>query len=92
MYDHDSFYGKQVPQHTLEGIDAYAQDRRPPGDFVRAVMENNLFSAAAHADPQNQAALFAITGYVYNEIPSNVWGSPEKVQMWLDSQPEPKGG
>jgi hypothetical protein len=56
-----------------------------PGSFLTAVLENNLCEAFGRADSFNSATLKHIVGYVYNHLPSNSWGSREKVQEYLKS-------
>ncbi len=75
----------RVPEHARRGIDNYAQDHVPPGGFIRAVMENNLFEAFGRADEENFAAMGEIVRYIYNHTPSNCHGSPERVRAWLES-------
>ena len=74
-----------IPNYTREGIDEYVRGHLPPGDFLRAVLENNLMEAMARADDTNRAALRAICDYVYSEIPHTCWGSLAKVEAWLAS-------
>lgn len=70
-------------QDMKEALDRYAQDGIETGGFLRAVLENNLYKAFSRADYQNRTDLFNIVCYVYNELPMNCWGSPEKVDKWL---------
>ena len=72
-----------MPETTVRAIRAYAVRRTPPGDFVTAVLENNLREAVGRADPLNRAALDEIVRYCTWEIPSACWGSPQKVDEWL---------
>lgn len=72
-----------IPPLLIERLQAYVKDRVPTGDFLRAVLENNLKEAVGRADVQSQRALCAIVSYCYNHIPSACWGSPEKVEEWL---------
>lgn len=69
---------------TKKAIDKYVADGTPVGDFVRAVLENDLRGAVCHADEQNLRDLAEIVKHVYNNIPSGCWGSPEKVSAWLE--------
>jgi hypothetical protein len=55
------------------------------GDFLRAVLSNNLMEAVGRADGYNIRTLPAICSYVYNELPSNCHGSPEIVTLWSES-------
>lgn len=61
----------------------YANERVPTGDFLRAVLENNLWIAMRRADSDSQRNLLAICDYVCDAIPSNIWGSPEAVRAHL---------
>lgn len=70
----------------VESLQRYIKDRIPTGDFLKAVLENNLSEAFGRADEQNCVTLFHICAYVYNEIPSVAWGSEEKVAKWLEGR------
>jgi hypothetical protein len=72
-----------VPPMLLAGLERYRSQRIPTGDFLRAVLENNLKEAVGRADIHSQAALCAITSWCYNNLPSEAWGSPKKVDAWL---------
>lgn len=68
----------------IGSIRAYADEGRPTGGFLRAVLSNDLKEAFGRADEENQAAMLEIVQYCYNEIPSVCWGSPEAVTSWLE--------
>ena len=70
-----------IPYYTMESIDKYV-NCGVCGDFVRAVMENNLMEALGRADSENRAAIFEICLYVHNRIPDMCHGSAEKVKAW----------
>ncbi len=72
-----------MPEATKYALDAYVERGQCPGHFVTAVLENNLFEAVNRADEGNLAALVDIVKYVYNKLPSDCWGSREKVERWL---------
>lgn len=74
----------KVPQHTMGGLIRYWKDRCPCGSFLTAMLENNLMEACGQADEQNQVAIFEICTFIYNEIPFLCYGSPEKIEAWLD--------
>lgn len=61
----------------------YTSERVPTGSFLRAVLENNLHVALRKADDVSRSNLLAISSYVYNELPGNIWGNPEKVEAHL---------
>jgi hypothetical protein len=73
---------------TLDAIKRYADDGVPTGDFLYAVLTNNLVDSIGRADRENLAALPEIVNYIYNNIPGRSWGSPEKVDSWLKEKYE----
>lgn len=72
-----------VRPDIIEGIRQFADKGIPPGDFLWAVLSNDLKEAFGRADEGNIAAMFGIMSYCYNEIPSDCWGSIQKVNAWL---------
>jgi hypothetical protein len=69
-----------IPASTVETIDLYSKSGAPPGQFVTAVLSNDLMEAFGRADQGNCRAMRSIVAYVYNKIPSAAWGSPEAVK------------
>ncbi len=55
-------------------------------NFITSVLNNDLFGAFARGDNEAIANLKHIICYCYNEIPSECWGSKEKVKEWLTNQ------
>jgi hypothetical protein len=76
-------YSKIKPS-TIASINRYVDLHCPTGDFLYAVLTNNLKEAVGRADEENLAALPEIVGYCYNEIPFDCWGSPARVAAWLN--------
>ena len=72
-----------VPEHTAYGIVEYINNRRGIGDFLQAVMSNDLFKAFVYADDLNAYAMSAIVKFIYNHTPSTSHGSEEAVNNWL---------
>lgn len=80
--EQDEYY--PVSDIILESLERYLEHGIMPGSFLTAVLENNLCEAFGRADSFNTANMKNIIGYVYNHIPSNAWGSPEKVSDYLN--------
>ncbi len=78
----------QIPEHMHCAITDYIVDGIPPGDFLTAVLSNDLQEAVARADSENQAALVQWVCWLYNEAPSDCWGSLEKVADWIQKKHE----
>jgi hypothetical protein len=77
------FRGRTLPEELREKLARYAEERKLPGSFLQAVLENNLAQAVMRSDDDNLAALPAVVAYVYNEIPMMAWGSPGVVREWV---------
>lgn len=75
-----------------EAIDRYAKERRPVGDFLTAVLANDLMEATGRADADNRKDLFEICSYVYNHIPTRCHGSRQRVKEWLAARVVPENG
>jgi len=80
MYRFNQFY---IPDRMMGGITRYLENGIAPGDFLTAVICNDLREAYGRADDENLVNLSAFVAYFYNEAPHNCWGSPEKMKEWL---------
>ena len=81
------FRGFHIPEHMLEALSRYIDGHQPVGDFLTAVLKNDLRDACGRADDTNLANLPAFVAYLYNVAPSDCSGSPEKVKAWLAAKP-----
>lgn len=81
-------YKHSVPYGVLRSIKNFALEGGEPGGFTRAVLENNLIEAVGAADPYSLHALHDICKVLYNELPSSIWGSPEKVRAHIKKMAE----
>ena len=79
-----TFRGVTLPADLIESIDAYVKDGRPTGDFLRAVINNDLKEAVVRADDNNLARIHAIVGYLYNECPIGCWGFAGAAERWTE--------
>lgn len=78
-------------EEIKESLELYVKHKIKPGGFLTACLENNLSEAFGRADHINQARMFGIVQYMYNEIPSDCWGSPEKVEAWVTEERQANG-
>jgi hypothetical protein len=72
-----------LTDEDLEPLRNYIKGEYLPGDFLQAVLRNDLREAAARADLYNRRRLFEYVQWLYNEAPSTCWGSAEKVFQWI---------
>lgn len=75
-----------ITENIKESLNRYVEHHIPTGSFLNAVLSNDLFESFGRADSKNRENLFEICEYIYNEIPSNCWGSKEIVNRWLENK------
>ena len=73
-----------IKQSTLDALNRYVVGHVPTGEFLLAVLSNNLVESFSRADDENLVAMEEIINHIYNKIPYTCWGSPEKVKAWLE--------
>ena len=67
----------------LESLRRYADHHLETGGFLKALLSNDLTETVGRADEGNIKVLDKIIMYCYNEIPSECWGTPKRVEAWL---------
>ena len=72
-----------VPEYMHAAIREYVLDHQRPGDFLMAVLSNDLFHAVGKADSTNSKALRNWINLIYNYCPSECWGSINSVKEWI---------
>ena len=68
------------------GIMRYVEHGIKPGDFLTAVLENNLMEAMGRADEDNRRDIFEICQFVHMEIPGICHGSPAIMKEWMEAK------
>lgn len=81
----EKLFESGVPSHMHDGYVRYLLHGIPMGHFGTAVLENNLREACTRGDVDNQRALYQHVFFLYNYAPSASWGSPEKVNAWINA-------
>lgn len=79
----DPYY--PINDYIFGALERYLNHGIMPGSFMTAVLENNLMEAFGRADHFNTANMKNIISYVYHHVPSNAWGSKEKVIEYLST-------
>lgn len=81
-----SYRGFTIPIHMLQALNRYLYQGIMPGDFLRAVICNDLFLSVGRADDHNVVNLPAYVAYLYNNAPGKSWGSEKIMQDWIRGQ------
>jgi hypothetical protein len=72
-----------LPEHMQDGMRLYMEQHRRPGNFLTAILENDLMGALSKADDINKHRLLDYGRWLYNNAPPNSFGSKENVKLWL---------
>ena len=72
-----------IPEYMHDGVIRYIVNHIAPGDFLEAVISNDLREAVARADSENREALVHWVIWFYNHAPSACWGSTKRLKQWL---------
>lgn len=75
----------EVPEYMRDSLEEYVQLGRPVGDFLTAVICNDLKEAVMYADDNNIAQLPAYANYFYNYAPRECWGSRAAMERWIEA-------
>lgn len=79
---------RSCPARAKASIDAYCELGMPPGDFVRAVLSNDLYDAVTRPDDINLPALPHIVAYVVQRVPMAICGSRDAVHKHIAAKKE----
>jgi len=77
-----NFY--DMPSNMKHAMDRYLREHIPTGDFLKAVICNDLRGACEAADDINITKLHTFIAYLYWEAPSRSWGSKENYEAWIN--------
>lgn len=72
-----------VPEYMRGAVCRYIENGIPPGDFLTAVLRNDLREACGRADDTNRHALFDYVSVLYCYAPAGSWGSPAEFRAWV---------
>lgn len=74
-----------ISSWAIESLKEYVRVGRPAGDFLEAVLSNDLMDAFGRADYICRAEMFEYTKYVYNDMPLSCHGSRKIYNDWCKS-------
>lgn len=72
-----------IPERMQGGIIRYIVNYIKPGDFLCAVITNNLKETFGKADEENQGIIRNYVNWFHNYAPGPCWGSEGKMMKWL---------
>ena len=81
IYRYKNMY---IPERMRTSIDMYVKEGTIPGDFLQAIICNNLKDAFLLADYENFENIGAYASYFYNKVPAVAWGSRDRMIAWAE--------
>ena len=73
-----------IPEHMHSYLRDYIERGSYPGNFLYAVLTNNLKTAVARGDDVNRSALASYVLFLTNYAPAACWGTAKAVQDWQE--------
>ena len=73
----------EIPDHMLMALMQYRDVGRPGRGFLKALLCNDLMGTLERADDVNVRILHEYGVFLYNEMPSDSWGSPGHYDAWI---------
>lgn len=80
-----------IPEHMQAAMRRYVLEGVEPGDFLTAVITNNLRDAVNRADAVNLPLLRTYVRWFYNVAPGNCHGSPADMHEWMEKRRDNAG-
>lgn len=77
------YRGMEIPVRLRDGLARYLARRERVGDFLQAVIANDLMRACAKADDLNLGHLAAVVAFLHNEAPFSAWGTADRYRAWV---------
>ena len=77
-----------IPDYMIGGLVRYVVHHIEPGDFLCAVIANDLLGAYQCADRTNSDKLYNYVQFFYRHAPPQCWGSREALKAWLAKREE----
>lgn len=73
-----------LPLYMWPGLERYLEHGYKPGQFLTAILSNDLAMACQHADDENKVLLHTWTKFLHNNVPMVCWGSIENFRNWAN--------
>ena len=78
------YFDLGLPDYMWGGVRRYLEHGIPPGDFLHAVLTNDLSEAFGRADETNRTVMYEWCLFFYNAVPGNCWRTQANYDQWVD--------
>ena len=72
----------ELPARMHKGLARYFMRGVVPGNFLSAVLSNDLIRSFGAADDENRHIIWNYCSFLYNAAPAGSWGSPKAFEEW----------
>jgi hypothetical protein len=72
-----------IPEHMRLGIVRYVERGIPPGNFLEALIANDLMEAVRRADAESLDLIGQYAKLLYNQCPTGCRGSRANYDEWV---------
>jgi hypothetical protein len=79
-------FEQSVAEHLIDDLVLYITDGLPQGHFMTAVLSNDLKETFRRGDEVSLRRLRNLMSFLYNDAPSNCWGSPDLYKAWVEQK------
>jgi hypothetical protein len=73
----------RIPAYMRPGLLRYIEHGIEPGDFLTAILSNDLFGAFAAVERDGHRRVRDYLQFLYNDAPAGCWGSAERFEAWI---------
>jgi len=77
-----------IPDYMHPGIERWIEQGIEPGNFLRAVFQNDMVNAALFADDENLVSFRAYALFLTNHAPNDCWGDLRTYNKWAKIKAE----
>jgi L,D-peptidoglycan transpeptidase YkuD (ErfK/YbiS/YcfS/YnhG family) len=76
---------ENIPEWFVKALDEYINDGIYRGSSVfMVILESDLFKTLGCVDMEIRKELKNIVDLIYNDCPSDCWGSDENIKYWIE--------
>lgn len=73
-----------IPEHMRDSVIGYICRGRPVGDFLQAVIRNDLWGAVSRGDDENVQALGTYVRFFWNYSPTGCHDDADRHDYWVE--------
>ena len=73
-----------IPNYMQDSLTQYILTGRSVGEFLSAILNNDLAKAVSHGDDMNQPIIHMYVKFLYNHAPSGCWGRSNSTKSWME--------